>query len=89
MWPLIHSLNQHLRASCVSCVVSHSISVQRVYAHESIYEELKQKLVAHVKTLKKGDPLYKPPPFFVFVLPPLTSPQNLQRRGHLCGSPDQ
>jgi acyl-CoA reductase-like NAD-dependent aldehyde dehydrogenase len=29
-----------------------------VYAHESIYEELKQKLVAHVKTLKKGDPLY-------------------------------
>lgn len=32
------------------------ISVQRVYAHESIYEELKQKLVAHVKTLKKGDP---------------------------------
>jgi len=32
------------------------ISVQRVYVHESIYDEFKQKLVAHVATLKKGDP---------------------------------
>jgi acyl-CoA reductase-like NAD-dependent aldehyde dehydrogenase len=35
--------------------------VQRAFVHESIYDEVKQKLVAHVKTLKKGDPLYASP----------------------------
>lgn len=32
------------------------ISVQRIYAHASLYEELKQRLVAAVKQLKAGDP---------------------------------
>jgi acyl-CoA reductase-like NAD-dependent aldehyde dehydrogenase len=33
------------------------ISVQRILAHENIYEPLKQKLIERAKTLKKGDPL--------------------------------
>jgi len=33
------------------------ISVQRIYIHESIYEKLKEKLVAKVSQLKKGDPM--------------------------------
>jgi acyl-CoA reductase-like NAD-dependent aldehyde dehydrogenase len=32
------------------------ISVQRIIAHQSIYEELKQRLVAATKALKVGDP---------------------------------
>ncbi len=35
-----------------------SISVQRVYAHESIYDALKAKLVENVKGFKSGDPMY-------------------------------
>jgi acyl-CoA reductase-like NAD-dependent aldehyde dehydrogenase len=33
------------------------VSVQRVIAHEEIYEKLKEKLIKKTKTLKKGDPL--------------------------------
>ncbi len=33
------------------------ISVQRIYIHESIYEEIKQRLVAAASALKWGDPL--------------------------------
>lgn len=32
------------------------ISVQRIFAHEKIYQELRDKFVNKVKTLKKGDP---------------------------------
>jgi len=35
------------------------ISVQRIYAHESLYDELKKRLVAAVKGLKAGDPKKK------------------------------
>lgn len=35
------------------------ISVQRIYVHESLYDELKQRLVAAVKGLKAGDPKKK------------------------------
>ena len=35
------------------------ISVQRIYVHESIYDELKRKLVAATKKLKSGDPKKK------------------------------
>jgi len=35
------------------------ISVQRIYAHKDIYDELKKKLVAAVKKLKAGDPKKK------------------------------
>jgi acyl-CoA reductase-like NAD-dependent aldehyde dehydrogenase len=35
------------------------ISVQRIYAHASLYDELKKKLVAAVKKLKAGDPKKK------------------------------
>jgi acyl-CoA reductase-like NAD-dependent aldehyde dehydrogenase len=35
------------------------ISVQRIYAHESLYEELKKRLVTAVKKLKAGDPKKK------------------------------
>jgi acyl-CoA reductase-like NAD-dependent aldehyde dehydrogenase len=35
------------------------ISVQRILAHEDIYEELRRRLVARVKTLKAGDPKEK------------------------------
>ncbi|MBT2116840.1 aldehyde dehydrogenase family protein [Dyella sp. LX-66] len=35
------------------------ISVQRIYAHESLYDELKKRLVAAVKNLKAGDPKKK------------------------------
>lgn len=35
------------------------ISVQRIYAHEGIYDELKKRLVAAVKKLKAGDPKKK------------------------------
>ena len=35
------------------------ISVQRIYVHESIYDELKRKLVAATKKLKAGDPKKK------------------------------
>lgn len=35
------------------------ISVQRIYAHESLYGELKKRLVAAVKSLKAGDPKKK------------------------------
>ncbi len=32
------------------------IGVQRIYGHEKIYQELKQRLVARTRELKKGDP---------------------------------
>lgn len=35
------------------------ISVQRIYAHDAIYDELKKRLVAAVKKLKAGDPKKK------------------------------
>ncbi len=35
------------------------ISVQRIYVHESLYDELKKRLVAAVKSLKAGDPKKK------------------------------
>jgi acyl-CoA reductase-like NAD-dependent aldehyde dehydrogenase len=35
------------------------ISVQRIYVHESLYDELKRKLVAATKKLKSGDPKKK------------------------------
>jgi len=35
------------------------ISVQRIYVHESIYDELKRKLVTATKKLKSGDPKKK------------------------------
>lgn len=35
------------------------ISVQRIYVHESLYDELKKRLVAAVKNLKSGDPKKK------------------------------
>ena len=35
------------------------IGVQRIYAHESLYDELKKRLVAAVKGLKAGDPKKK------------------------------
>jgi acyl-CoA reductase-like NAD-dependent aldehyde dehydrogenase len=35
------------------------ISVQRIYVHESLYDELKKRLVAAVKNLKAGDPKKK------------------------------
>jgi acyl-CoA reductase-like NAD-dependent aldehyde dehydrogenase len=35
------------------------ISVQRIYVHESIYDELKRKLVAATRKLKSGDPKKK------------------------------
>ncbi|MGO4700182.1 aldehyde dehydrogenase family protein [Dyella sp. 2RAB6] len=35
------------------------ISVQRIYVHESLYDELKKRLVAAVKALKAGDPKKK------------------------------
>ncbi|HTV84088.1 MAG TPA: aldehyde dehydrogenase family protein [Dyella sp.] len=35
------------------------ISVQRIYAHESLYDELKKRLVDAVKKLKAGDPRKK------------------------------
>ncbi|SFS15135.1 Acyl-CoA reductase [Dyella sp. OK004] len=35
------------------------ISVQRIYVHDSIYDELKKRLVAAVKKLKAGDPKKK------------------------------
>jgi acyl-CoA reductase-like NAD-dependent aldehyde dehydrogenase len=35
------------------------ISVQRIYAHESIYDELRKRLVAAAKKLKTGDPKKK------------------------------
>ncbi len=35
------------------------ISVQRIYAHDAIYDALKKKLVAAVKALKSGDPKKK------------------------------
>ena len=35
------------------------ISVQRIYVHESLYDELKKRLVAAVKSLKTGDPKKK------------------------------
>ena len=35
------------------------ISVQRIYVHESLYDDLKKRLVAAVKKLKAGDPKKK------------------------------
>jgi len=35
------------------------ISVQRIYVHESLYDELKKRLVTAVKNLKSGDPKKK------------------------------
>lgn len=53
------------------------ISVQRIYAHASIYEALKRKLVAATRKLKAGDPKKKD----VFIGPMIDEPASERLQG--------
>ncbi|OXM59266.1 aldehyde dehydrogenase family protein [Amycolatopsis vastitatis] len=55
-WPDLDFAAQRIATFAMYQAGQSCISVQRVYAHSSVYDALAEKVVAHVRALRTGDP---------------------------------